>query len=177
MNRLFLYRVYRYNKKLFIFFIAFAGLSVTCNLIGDEITPFYVWGMYSAKEVPRKNYEILQITVNDKIVDYSTGYLPANRFFLQFPLIHYTLMKDGDDPAETFLKEKLKGKFSIIEPLLPWILNSKEEVQEFPSWYKRYLQQTTGEKVQNFKVEMLEASFDLNNHIKINSAYTLIDGR
>jgi hypothetical protein len=145
--------------------------------MGDEITPFYVWGMYSEKETPSANYEIFRITANDKLVDYSTGYLPANRFFLQSPLSYYALMKNGKDPTAIFLKEKLKGKYSLIEPYSKTVLNSTKEFDEFPYWYKRYLQQTAGETIRKYKVEVLNVFYDKNNSIKINSAYTLIDER
>lgn len=175
--KLFLYKAYKFNKKLFIFFAAFAGITVICNLAGDEITPFYVWGMYSEKEVTPSGYELFRITVNDKVVDYSTGYFPSNRFFLQSPLSYYTLMKKGGDPTEIFLKNKLKNKFLMIQPYASRVLNSTKEFNEFPLWYKRYLQQTTGETIQSFKVEVLNTSFNTNNVITINDAYTLIDGR
>lgn len=177
ISRLFLYKVYKFNKKLFTFFVTFAGLTMMGNLTGNEVTPFFVWGMYSEKEAPPTDYEIFRITVNNKIVDYTTGYLPSNRFFLQSPLIYYTMMKNGEDPTALFLRRKLKNRFSTIQPYASDVLNSTKEYKEFPLWYQRYLQQTTGERIQNFKVEVLKTSFDSGNAIKINSSYTLIDGR
>ncbi len=177
MRRLFLFKVYRYNKILFWFFALFAGLSVIGNLMGNEATPFYVWGMYSEKEAEPSDYEIFRITVNNKPVDYSTGFLPANRFFLQSPLIYYSLMKNGVDPTSTFLENKLKEKYRLIKPWASEVFNSEKEVAEFPAWYKKYLAQSTGQNVQSFKVEVLKATFSSNNAITIHSTYTLIDER
>ena len=176
MQRLFLYRVYRFNKELFLFFVFIAGFTIVCNLTGNEITPFYVWGMYSEKEVAPTEYPIFKITANDHLVDYTTGFLPENRLFLFAPLNYYAAMKNsGADPTELFLQEKLKAKFLLIQPYATQVLNSEKEVGEFPDWYKRYLHQSTGTDIKKLKVEVLNATYNSNNSIKINSTYTLIN--
>ena len=176
MKKLFLYRLYNYNKKLFFLFAAIAGFTLICNLAGFEITPFYVWGMYSEKEIAPKEYPVFRITVNGKLVDYSTGYFPANRFFLTSPLSYYASVKEDTDPALYFFQQKLNKKYSFFEPfIIMKVLNSKKEFDEFPSWYKRYLQQTTGEEVKSYKVDILETSYEKDNSIKIDSVYNLID--
>ena len=175
MEKLFLYRVYRYNKKLFYLFLVFAVFTLFCNVTGFEITPFYVWGMYSEKENVPKNYTVYRVTTNDKPVDYSKGYLPANRFFLTSPLSYFSSIQDSTDPTFDFLNRKLKGKYSLLKPYAFKVLNSKQEISKFPDWYRRYLQQTTGEKIKKLKVEVLETSYARDNSIKIDSVYNLID--
>lgn len=174
MGNFFLYKVYRYNKKLFFFFLIFAGFTVCCNLAGFEVTPFYVWGMYSQKEIPVKEYPIFRITANGKLVDYSTGYFPANRFFLLSPLSYYASIKTAD-PTNIFLKEKLKERYEWIQPYAEKVLNSQKEVQKFPGWFKRYVEQTSGEKIKDLKVELLLVSYENDDSIKINSVHTVID--
>ncbi len=175
MENFFLYKVYRYNKKLFFFFLAFAVFTLFCNLAGFEITPFYVWGMYSQKEIAPKEYPVFRIIANGKLVDYSSGYFPANRFFLQSPLAYYAQAKTEGDPTAVFLEQKLKDKYSFVQPYAPRVLNSGKEISEFPAWYSRYLQQTTGEKVDSLKVDLLQISYQNDGAIKINSVYNLID--
>lgn len=177
MENFFLCKVYRYNKKLFFFFLTFAVFTLFCNLAGFEITPFYVWGMYSQKEAPAKEYSIFRITSNDKVVDYSTGYFPANRFFLISPLSYYASIKNNDDPTGIFLKQKLKDKYQWIRPYAGRVLNSRKEVDEFPGWFLRYVEQTTGEKIKELKVDLLLVSYENDNSIKINSVHTLLDER
>jgi hypothetical protein len=175
MEPAFLKKVYRYNKNLFVFFVLFSALTLLANLSGDEITPFFVWGMYSENEVPQEQYSIFKLTANDDTIDYSTGYLPANRFFLLSPLSYFESSKNNEDPTRIFLEKKLKNSFSAIEPFANKVLNGEEEFQKFPAWYKRYLQQTTGENISNYKVEILKVHYDADNIVQLNSAYTLID--
>ena len=175
MKQLFLYKVYFYNKKLFFFFTTFAALTLICNLAGNEFTPFYVWGMYSENEVAPVEYQILEVTENNHLIDYSTGFLPSNRFFLLSPLNYFSQIKNSEDPTKAFLQNKLKDNFSLVGTYANIVLNSSKEFQEFPLWYKRYLQQTTGKIVNNYRVDLLNAAYDKSNHVKINSAYILIN--
>lgn len=175
MEKFFLYRVYQYNKKIFFFFLIFAGFTLICNLTGFEITPFYVWGMYSQKEEIPKEYPVFKITAEGKLVDYSTGYFPATRFFLLSPLSYYESMKTIEDPTTIFLQKKLKEKYAWIQPYADRVLNSAKEVKKFPAWYKRYIEQATGESSKDLKVELLFVSYENDNSFKIISAYTLID--
>src|SRR6185437_780769 len=175
MEKIFLYKVYRYNKKLFFFFLAFAGFSLFCNFAGFEITPFYVWGMYSQKETQPKEYPVFKITANKKLVDYTTGYFPANRFFLLSPLSYYASVKTPEDPTGIFLNEKLGKKYEWAKPYADKVLNSPKEFDKFTGWFKNYIGQTTGEKVQSLKVELFLVSYENNNSIKIDSVHTLID--
>ena len=175
MEKLFLYKVYHFNKNLFILFMGFAILTLFCNLKGFEITPFYVWGMFSEKETAPTEYPVFRIMVNGKVVDYSTGYFPANRFFLQSPLSYYADAKKVGDPLQPFLEKKLKSQYLWLKPFALRVFNSQKEIQQFPVWYEKYLQQTTGEKVKSLKVDVLQASYQSNHSIKINSIYNLID--
>ena len=175
MEKLFLYKVYHFNKKLFILFVGFAILTLFCNLKGFEITPFYVWGMYSEKETAPTEYPVFRIMANGKVVDYSTGYFPANRFFLLSPLSYYADAKTVGDPLQPFLEKKLKSQYLWIEPYALRVLNSQNEIQQFPAWYERYLQQTTGEKVKSLKVDVIQVSYQKDHSFKINSIYNLID--
>ena len=133
-------------------------------------------GMYLKRETAPTEYPVFRIMVNGKVVDYSKGYFPANRFFLQSPLSYYADTKTVGDPLQPFLEKKLKSQYLWLKPYALRVLNSQKEIQQFPAWgIERYLQQTTGEKVKSLKVDVLQASYQSNHSIKINSIYNLID--
>jgi len=79
------------------------------------------------------------------------------------------------DPTEIFLKRKLEQKYEWIKPYSDRVVNSQKEINGFPGWYKRYIEQTTGKKITNLKVEMLFVSYKNENLFKVDSAHTLID--
>ena len=60
-------KLYRYNKWLCFGIAAFCILTVVANLMKTEITPVFIWGMYSEKEAPAPDYRVLKVLVNDGI--------------------------------------------------------------------------------------------------------------
>src|SRR4051812_8435577 len=98
MKKTFLYRVWLHNKSLCYIMSIFVGLTVFTNLLGDEVTPFFVWGMYSEKEKPVRAVELLQTTINGdtvvNIYDYSNG---DTRFYLSSPLAYFKKIKDNNN--------------------------------------------------------------------------------
>lgn len=173
MKNWFLYRVYRFDKKLFILLVFFISATIFTNLLGWQIAPFFVWGMYSEKEKQINEYGILKITVNDSVlVDYYSPDLHgANSFFLGTPLQLYLDMKekDGIDPTKLFLQEKLKNKYYLVKDVADKVLNGQTEYQSFLLWFKRYLEQTLKIKVNSFKIEMLRGNYDSTNHFHVYS--------
>lgn len=173
----FLYRVYKFNKQLFTFFVLFLAGTIFTNLLGWQATPFFVWGMFSEKENSRTTYPLIKITVNDNsVINYTKLYTDANKFFLTSPLQQYIFMKknNGEDPTANFLQKKLGGNYKLIEKAAIKVLNGSKEYHLFFSWYKRYMEQTTGIEINNYKIEVLQTRFSDKNKIEVYST-ELID--
>ena len=145
---------------------AFAGLTVFTNLLGDEVTPFFVWGMYSEKEKPVQGVEILKTTINEDTVvnvyNYSNG---DTRFYLTSPLAYFKKIKDNNnqDPTITFLQTKLRAHYDNIRPFERSLFNTGPQQQEFLNWYARYLQQVTLIPVNSLRVEVVHAHYTSQN--------------
>jgi hypothetical protein len=155
----------------------FLGGTFFTNLLGWQVTPFFVWGMYSEKEDTSNYRPVLKITINDSsVINYSSGYTDANRFFLTSPLELYILMKKNNrkDPTEIFLKKKIDKNFSLIQNASTKVLNGAKEYNLFLPWYKKYLEKTTQIKIHTYKIELLKAGYTDSNKIEIYSS-ELID--
>jgi len=144
----------------------FACLTVFTNLMGDEVTPFFVWGMYSEKEKPVQAVEILKTTINGDTVlnvyNYSNG---DTRFFLSGPLAYYKKIKDNNnqDPTITFLQTKLGRHYDNIRPAERSLFNTGPQQEEFLNWYARYLQLVTFIPVKTLRVEVVHAHYTSQN--------------
>lgn len=144
----------------------FAFLTVLMNLLGDEVTPFFVWGMYSEKEKPVQQVELLKTTINGSAVvniyDFSNG---DTRFYLSSPLAYFKKIKDNhnQDPTISFLQTKLGAHYNSIRPLEKSLFNTGPQQQEFLSWYARYLQQVTLIPVNTLRVEVVHAHYSNEN--------------
>ena len=156
-------------------FILFLTGTLIINVLGWQVTPFFVWGMYSEKEDTSNIHSVLKITVNDSIVINYTDYTDANKFFLTSPVQLYTsIKKNGEDPTKTFLKTKLGNNYSTIRNPADKVLNGQKEYDLFLPWYKRYLEQTTGITINRYTIELLNVGYTGENKIKVYST-ELID--
>ncbi|MEO6000964.1 MAG: hypothetical protein ABIN89_29225 [Chitinophagaceae bacterium] len=180
MRRNFFYNLYLFDKRLFFLVTIFSSLTIFCNIKGDEITPFFVWAMYSEKEDTANKYEIFKILVNDSVlVDYSSDYTDNNRFFLSRPLRYYNKIKQNGfvDPGSSFLETKLGATYSIIQPVAKKIFNGIENQEHFTGWYKKYLEQTMGMPIHAFKVNALSGHFTGDQQLQIDSSYLVVEWR
>ena len=180
MKRSYLARVYAYDKRLFFFIAGFAGLTLLCNLAGHEVTPFFVWGMYSAPEKSTDQYEVLETRLADgKTLDASAGYADNTRFFLNSPLAQYKEMKEngGIDVTRSIIDARRHNKYRWITPLEDRIFNGEREFQAFTDWYARYLPVVTGEEVRAFAVEVKHVHYDDHQHIVVDSTHLLTEWR
>lgn len=145
------------------------------NFSGWQGSPFFVWGMYSDKEVSSNEHPVLRVTVNDHFLLDFTDYSDANKFLLTSPLqLYIGMKKGGEDPTKNFLKRKLGENYPAIQSTADKILNGAKEYNSFLSWYKRYLEQTTGMRIYGYKIELLKARYNEKNRIEISST-ELID--
>ncbi len=177
MKNIFFYKLYMFDKRLFFLIAAFSILTVLCNVKGDEITPFFIWAMYSEKENDSNKYEVFRILINDStLVDYTSGYTDNNRFFLSAPLSYYDKIKRNNfnEPTLTFISAKLGNNYKIIQPLAERIYDDNQNTKQFIDWYVRFLQQSTGQPVRKLEVAVLTCSFTASQQLQTDSSYSLI---
>jgi hypothetical protein len=162
VKKTFLYQVWLHNRKLAYILTAFTVFTVFFNVLGDEVTPFFVWGMYSEKEKPVQQYDILKTTINDStVIDPYEHYTADTRFYLYTPLAYYKKIKDNNnqDPTISFLQTKLHRHYDNIRFLEPSLFNTAPQQQAFLNWYARYLQQVTHIPVHSLRIEVIKAHY------------------
>jgi len=155
IKQLYFFRLYQCNRKLFYVVLSFVLITIVCNLLGYEATPFFVWGMYSEKEVEPRFYEVQQVIINDsERVDLTNGYTPSTRFLMASPLWYYLSIKknNGTDPTISFLQSKLKNRYSLIKPYEHILFNDTSRINAFIPWYKRYIEEIIKTKVDDLKI-------------------------
>lgn len=174
MKRTFLYKVWQHDKRLFFVLAVFCVATLITNLLGDEITPFFVWGMYSEKEAPVKEYELIRTTINDSlVVDPSAGQPVGTLFYLQTPLLYYKKIVDnrGTDPTIQLLRSKLGANYAGLMPYEEKLFNKEAQLQAFPNWYRRYLQSVTGASIRKIAVDVVKVHFDDQQQLITDSIY------
>lgn len=176
MKNYFFYKLYRFDKKLFFFLAVFSALTVVCNIMGVEITPFFIWGMYSEKESTLNSYDTYKIQVNDSsVIDHTAGFTDNNRFFLYSPLSFYQKIQENRfiDPALSLLQKKTGADNATFRSLSTRITNGYQQQARFPGWFTRYLEQSASKKIHSLKVDIVKLSFTADKHIQADSSYLL----
>lgn len=174
MKKTFLYKVWLHDKKLFFVITGFTLLTLFFNLLGDEVTPFFVWGMYSEKEQPATEYQLLKTTINDSLtVDGSSGYASPTLFYMGTPLAYYRRIKENNntDPVIPFLQSKTGAGYRFIQPLEKKLFNTGPQQQAFLNWYRCYLQQVMGISIHHLKIDIIEVHYSNTQHIITDTAY------
>src|SRR5262245_27642996 len=134
MRTNFLYKVRLYNKRLFWLMADFCFLTIFFNLLGLQAAPFWVWGMYSAKEQPQTGYSFLKTTVNDSLVIDPYEYATTDtRFYLGAPLDYYKKINDNhqQDPTIDWLQSKLGSGYNRIRPVEKPLFNAGLQRNDF----------------------------------------------
>lgn len=168
MKRTFLCKVYQYNRRLFWGMVVFSTLTIFFNLIGDEVTPFFVWGMYSEKEKTVDNYELTKVTINDSI----SSYYPEDRILVPPSISYYKEIKENNiDPTKVFLKRKLGNYYHYISPIVPVLFSEEKQLEKYMPWYKRSIENNTGVKVNNIKIEILKVHYNKKQKVIHDSTY------
>ncbi len=168
MKRSYLARVFASDKRLFLFIAGFAGLTLLCNLAGHEVTPFFVWGMYSRHEKVVDQYEVPVTMLDDgSQVDASAGYTDNTRFFLNSPLLMYMGIRENG--GVDLQGHGLRG----FGPLKDRLFNGAFALGAFPAWYGRYVSVVTGREGIGGSIEVRRIHYDDNQHIIVDSSYLL----
>jgi hypothetical protein len=152
---------------------AFAAFTVVFNLMGNEVTPFFVWGMYSAKEQPVQQYEVLQTTINDSTIVNPYNYITTDtRLYLGSPLAYYKRIKENNftDPTIDFLQTKLHEHYNNIRFLEKTSFNTNLQKQDFLNWYARYLHQVTKINIKSIRIDVAQVHYN-KQHLITDSVY------
>ena len=159
------HRLWSHNKKIFWGVSIFTFFTLFFNLTGDEVSPFFVWGMFSEKFPRLETREIVTFKINGEDYNYHRKLSNINGNMLASPVYYYSRMvkNNDEDPTRTFFREKTGKRFSTIEPLLTQVTNDPAVYPEFKDWVKRYIEKSSGQEVDELEVSIATYRFNEAN--------------
>ena len=166
--RPYLHRLFEHRFGLGLLVSSFAVLSIFFNLIGDQVSPFFVWGMFSQPETPKPMQPVWQFLADGKELNYSCFEVSnMERFYLLTPLEKFKAMKDanGVHPTRLFLKQKLGEHYAQVAPILERITNDETDYVAFGEWLKRYTSSVVGKPIQRLEIRLLECQFEPDGRV------------
>ncbi len=155
-NKTYLARLVDYDKRLGIIACVFVALTLLFNLLGDQMAPFFVWGMFSQKNTEQPSYPVLQIHVDGELLDL-TNLPDPQKHMLSSPLMKYAAQQEnnGVDPTAIFLQSKLGRHYSKIESAADIVLNDSTDLAAFPAWAHRYIDDIRGQESKEIDISIV----------------------
>ena len=165
-------RLYKSSKTLFILVVLLSLISVATNfLLKGELTPFFKWDLYANAIPDQKQYSFLEIRYNDnKLLNFPhTWKEPEKLFFTNTMDLFIAIKKNhNEDPLMNYYKNDwllrhtfFKDRFTGLK-----IFNDSSDIQQFPSWYKRYLSQHIGQPVDSIKIFEKKVEYKIDGSVK-----------
>ncbi len=158
---MYLKKVYRHNKFLFLFCILFVAGQLFINYKrGLVFSPFFHYGMFSEVIRVKNQYTVSEVSVNGKLLA-AKDYSPA-------------VWDDIMQPVELFYHQQMSSnQWQVdIHRLLPFadslkFVNSLSE-SDFKKWYRLHLQPVLKQPVDSVQIAFTDYYFNGKSLTKAN---------
>jgi hypothetical protein len=171
-------RLFRLDKTLFLLIFLFFLFSVLANLVIKlETSPFFIWNMYSLKELPRDEYSLYEIRYNDSLeLRFRHTWNEPGKTMLNMPLRTYfeILANHSISPEETYLRSHWLVKHPAFTSAIRGLYTTPQELNAFRAWFKSYVEEQAGRPVRNVYVIEKKMRFDSNGDLAILAADTVL---
>ena len=152
---MFLSSVKKKSPGLFWSLIVFCFLQLVFTLIKLEVTPFFLFGMYSEKVDAPDTVTIYRQKLNGSFLNKKN----INKWEWQIlvtTIENYDAQLDNKkiDVVDTRIENKYPGIYhnSIFSSIKKSITNDSLSVDKYPGWYKQKIQQYTSVDITNLEV-------------------------
>ncbi len=177
LKNFYLYRIYKANKYWFTFFILFITASFVTHKTGVEITPFFVWGMYSNTDTVKRTYEILEVTINgNEKVQLDQTFFEPYRMMIYTSFDKYNrYVANGNIDSLQFYRENESGTLRQAQHFFASrTANSTESIKQYPAWLKRYIGSRLNKKVNTINVDKIVFTYNDEGYATIISKTNLL---
>ncbi|RQO31396.1 hypothetical protein DBR32_05380 [Taibaiella sp. KBW10] len=142
-----------------------------------EMTPVFTWGMFSTNidAAPEKNYVFYDLKYNGKTFNLPTAQ-DHWKIFFSYTIPNYDNIKANgyEDPLNSKYAAVLQ-KLHIDPAFASHISNKRNDVQRYPQWLKRYMENNTGEQITHLEVTKRWVKFDAGGILQVDSSKIIIN--
>lgn len=163
------------NRQTYFWVCAFFSLSLMLMLINLQISPFFVWNMYSVKELrsPDKPYIAYKLWYNNKLFD-----LPVEqdhlRMYYTYTIPKFDVLLENND-IDPFAA-KLRS-YKVPEAIAQHLVNNARLERKYPEWLQEYLSKVTGEAVHDLVVTKYWLRYEPDGKLMKDSSAVIISIR
>lgn len=174
MKSNYLHEVRKHNKKLYgvICFLIAVQLILTC--LNFQITPFYVWSMYGARQTEQNEYPVYVLTYDKDTFNYPT-WMDHRKMFFTYTIPHYDLYTQNhfQDPFEGKTRNKL-AVLNLPESFYSNIFSTQAEIKNYPKWLKTYMESNLGRSIDTLEVKKCLVHYKADGKVVADNVQLLI---
>ena len=152
-KKVFLWTVYKQNKGLCAFFCAFIFFTFYFNYKQIEVTPFFIWDMYSSVMQEKKQYKIVTVNYNNTVYNKPHTFNEPQYIPIYYSINHYRNIERNNmtDPMQEVFARVLPNNPFIV-PYTNRLINTPENNRRYLKWLETYLQSLTSTPINNVTV-------------------------
>ncbi len=165
IENLYLIRLFYAQKSLFIIALLFIFLSFSANFIfRSEQTPIFKWDLYSKAMPFLSTYSFLEVRYNqNELLKFPHTWQEPKKLFFTNTLDYFIAIKRNNniDPYKNYFANNWSKRHVRLKELFGSInlYNDTTEINAFPAWYKKYLEQYIQQNVWSINVYEKKVEF------------------
>ncbi|MDP4151724.1 MAG: hypothetical protein Q8927_06565 [Bacteroidota bacterium] len=164
LSRLYLVRCFRENKFLFIVICLFLALAAYDHRTGNEITPAFVFSMFSQKHVSTQgNFFLIRVNGGDTLNMHHTIDEPRRMMiFSTLSAYHDGQLAGPGDPHRDAVAA-IVAKHPFMAALSRGACCSRADYERYLPWLLGYLRHAVDEKIERIDIEQCWFHYDAEN--------------
>lgn len=176
MKNLYLIRVWKESKLLFVFVLGFIFFQLMFNLKRIHSFPWFVWDMYSRPETVEKVNSCFEIYADGQRIAYSDlPYWGEIGVYKTFRMYNWLKMNNFNDPMDVAVRNKAANLPGNVYPLLEKSINNhQQEAMLYPAWLHQYIEKRLGRKVHSIEVREVKYFRENNRYVPNGENYLLL---
>lgn len=162
--KIYIQQVYTKWKNFYYFIIVFIlGTFISAFVVGQTITPFYIYSMYSYVFPPESTISSFKLIINQKELN-TFFLLKGEGDIIRGNITRFIYLKNNSYKDKYY--DKLKSKVGTKLPSIIYeqIFHYKNLDKDFLIWLKLFLENETGSKIKTLKIYSI--NLKVNNQFK-----------
>ncbi len=173
---LYLIRLFRQNKILFVFVMLFIIFQVTFNNKRIHTFPWYVWDMYSRTETLPDTLTQTEVFIDGRRLDVTQIPIWQEATILHtYKMYNWQRVNGFNDPMNDVVKSRTNIFPKEIYSFVAYKINNrKEESEQYPIWLKSYLEKILHKKINSVELRDVQYQYKDGKFIDIKNNWSVL---
>lgn len=175
-QNLYLIRLFRQNKILFSFVVLFIFFQLLFNQKRIHSFPWFVWDMYSRVETLPDTITQTEVLIDGERLDVTKIPIWQEATILHtYKMYNWQKINDYNDPMNEAVKSRTAIFPDNIYSYVAYkINNQKEEIEQYPTWLKSYLEKILHKKINVVELRDVQYIYKNEKFIDINNNWSVL---